>query len=76
MDGRIVMEKVGILAGGWKDGCGAGGNIGWWMEGWLWSKWKYWLMDGRMVVEQMGILAGGWKDDCGASGNIGWWMEG
>ncbi len=33
MDGRIVMEKVGILAGGWKDSCGASGNIGWWMEG-------------------------------------------
>ncbi len=38
------------------------GNIDWWMEGWLWSKWEYWLVDGRMVVEQVGILAGGWKD--------------
>ncbi len=48
------MEQGGILAGGWKDGCGASGNIGWWIEGWLWSKWEYWLFDGRMVVEQVG----------------------
>ncbi len=33
MGGRIVMEKVGMLAGGWKDSYGEGGNIGWWMEG-------------------------------------------
>jgi hypothetical protein len=80
----MVVEQVGILAGGWKDGCGVSGNIGWWMEGWLWSKWEYWLVDGRMVVkpweywlvdgrmvvEQVGILTGGLKDGCGASGNI------
>jgi hypothetical protein len=29
----MVVEQMGILAGGWKDDCGASGNIGWWMEG-------------------------------------------
>jgi hypothetical protein len=42
VDGRMVVEQLGILAGGWKDGCGAIGNISWWM--------------GRMVVERVGIL--------------------
>jgi hypothetical protein len=25
---RLVVEQVGILADGWKDGCGASENIG------------------------------------------------
>ncbi len=58
------MEQVGLLTGGWKDGCGASGNIGWRMEGWLWSKWEYWQMDGRMVLEQVGLLVFRWKDGC------------
>ncbi len=73
VDGMMVVEQVGIFACGWKDCCGAGGrvlaggrkdgceasrNIGWWIEGWLWRKWEYWLVDGRMIVEQVGILAG------------------
>jgi hypothetical protein len=50
----MVVELVGILADGWKDGCGISGYIDFWMEGWLWNKWVYWLLDGRTVVEQVG----------------------
>ncbi len=39
VDGMMIVEQVEILAGGWKDFCGAGGNIGW--------------VDGRMAVEKV-----------------------